>query len=186
LPRIKIGSEEVWGRGPRLRELLAPLTRGSRGGGPPYEALPRQNRIIFAVRDAKTSGDYSKWRIRTFHSSFIAAYHEEWVPIEPDTQDEWFLKRAYLTIFRVNRKLMKEEEFLCLHCDPEEGDSSTSTAIYKQGPHLHIKAASHPIPKAHLALAHAFIDQVLASDDDLFTVVRKGIELICDEILMRL
>lgn len=153
-------------------------------GGPGWEGKPSgYGGYAVAARDTRKDLRFSEWRFRTFLPGYRAGYYEIWNPIDPNTQTHWCLDRAYLIIEKDGK------EYISLHCDPEELDPTKrqgrSLAQYKRGPHLHIKVADQPIPKAHIAMSHAFLDQVLSSEDDIFRVFRMSIEMICDEILAR-
>ena len=101
---------------------------------------------------------------------------------------QFCLDKAYLTIYERKEPLysVEEREYLCLHCDPNEGDDGESTsAIYKKGPHLHIKVAEHPSPQALLALAIGYLEWVLANAANITEALKKIIQMIKDEILDR-
>lgn len=96
--------------------------------------------------------------------------------------DQWYLDRAYLTIFRTDPTTRAEVEFLCLHCDPNESDNADH-GIYKQGPHLHIRAAEDPIPHAHIALNRGHLEDVLTSAHNLSEAMELGVLMIKEEVL---
>jgi hypothetical protein len=56
---------------------------------------------------------------------------------------------------------------------------------YKKGPHLHIKAATDPLPHAHFALNLGHLDAVLESIESLSEALRCGILMIKEEVLDR-
>lgn len=182
MPRIRIDEDRLRRRGSEMSSLLLPL-RGIERGGPAWERRPfGQSRIKLVARDSDLTPNVDEWRFATFLRDFRAAYQEVWVSVDPVRQRYWCLEKAYLNIYRVNRVTHENDEFVLLHADPEEPDT-TAGARYKQCPHLHIKAATEPIPHAHIALAHGYIDVILSSETNLFSSMRLGIELICDEIL---
>jgi hypothetical protein len=183
MPRVVLDDKAVAQRGAQIPDLLRPI-RGEIGG-PAWQRLSGQGGIIYATRDATIEADYAGWRFATFLPDFYAAYHELWMPLDSKKQKQWCLNKAYLNIYRVDRLLRTQVEYICLHCDPEDADSDDHKACYKQSPHIHVKAANDPIPKAHIALSHGFIDAVLKSHDDLFHAMYLGMELIRDEILLR-
>ncbi|MCL4487787.1 MAG: hypothetical protein M1570_06610 [Chloroflexi bacterium] len=183
MARVHVGADALSLRGSQLPSLLGPL-RDPAVGGPAWDKKVGQGRITYVARDAVTSATIEDWRFKTFLPDFYAAYKEEWVPVDFKKQDQWCLTKAYLTVFKLNRSTRDLTEFICLHCDPEEPDADPKSR-YKQGPHLHIKAAVAPIPKAHVALAHGYLKMILGSDKELFHAMRLAIELIRDEILAR-
>lgn len=112
-------------------------------------------------------------------------YFETWEPAE-DGGGRYFLRRAYLHVFRVEGRA-SEKEILALHCEPEEDDDPDrpNLAVYRRGPHLHVTAAEHPIPKAHLALVAGRVEDVLATASSLTEGLARSIEMIGQEVVDR-
>jgi hypothetical protein len=135
--------------------------------------------MAIVAYQGKQTLNFNDARFDTFMEDFRAQYYEIWIPIDIRNMGEWYLKLAYLNIFR------GVKEYVCLHCDPEENDSSGTKSCYKQSPHLHLKIEHHGISKSHIALAHGYLDQIYTSEIGLFTAIKYGVELISDEILPR-
>jgi hypothetical protein len=185
MPKVKIKQEDLYHRGSQLNTILGCLLSNPRQGGPASAIRTLQGKIVIVARDTEISTDIDRWRFATFQKDFRASYKEVWIPTDQIRQTEWFLQLAYLTIYNIERSTREEKEYICLHCDPNEPDSSDGKSRYKRSPHLHIKPASQPIPKAHIALAHGYLEQILSSEGDLFRAIQQGVELIRDEILTR-
>ena len=184
MPTITLNAEEFSQRGQSIRNLLRPISRIS--SGPATQIRQSFRQAIIGTHDGTPSiSGYRDWRFSTGHSGMSARYFEIWVP-EDVRAELWYLHNAYLTIFRRPHPQAEENELLSLHCDPEElDDEDDCKAIYKRGPHLHIKAAEEPIPKSHLALARGHLSQVLSSSADLTEALGWSIQMIKDEILDR-
>ena len=185
MPTITLNAEEFSQRGQSISNLLRPISRVS--SGPAYQIKQSLSEAIIGTHDGSPSiSGYRDWRFSTGHSGISAMYFEIWVP-EDAHAELWYLHNAYLTIFRRPYPRAEENELLSLHCDPEELDvEDDSKGIYKRGPHLHIKAADEPIPKAHLALARGHLSQVLSSSAQLTEALDWSIQMIKDEILDRI
>lgn len=185
MPKIKLTEKELSKRGPELNKLLGPLLRNPKEGGPAWSQKTGQGfQVAIIARDKVLTNNYESWRFATFHRDFKAVYYEIWLPLDIAKQDSWYLTKAYLNIFRIDRTKHDDKEYVCLHIDPEESEGEN--AKYKQSPHLHIKAADAPIPKAHIAIVNGFLEQILSSEKQLFKAMKLGIELIRVEILDRI
>jgi hypothetical protein len=185
MPKIKLVSDEVVRRGTKFNSILKPILRNPKSGGPHWSNKPRQgSQITIIGYDKVLTPDFNNWRFATFHNNFRAVYFETWLPTDLKKLDIWYLTKAYLNIYLLDRARQEEKEYICLHSDTEsEGDSQS---YYKASPHLHIKMAEEPIPKAHIALANYHLAQILSSEKLFFQAMSWGIELICDEILKRI
>lgn len=179
---ITLTIDELSSRGNNIRQMLVPLTK--KPGGPAWEPRNVRGDIIFATYTGSLPvSNYREWRFTTPVSDLRGMYFEIWCPSNDTAYDVWYLDRAYLSLFMINRKEGTEKEVLCLHCDPHEADSRQ--AIYKRGPHLHIKAAEEPLPHAHIALNIGFLDAILSSSSTLFEAMEWSIMMIREEILDR-
>ena len=185
MPKIIIPSDKVSKRGSKFNSILRPLLRNPEEGGPTRSIKNLQgSKIAIIGYDKQLTPDYSNWRFATFHNKFRAVYYEIWLPTDIKRQHEWYITKAYLNIYAIDRSTLEEKEYICLHSDPES--DGHADAYYRKSPHLHIKTAEEPIPKAHIALANYHLEQILASEDNLFRAIAWGVELICDEILKRI
>ena len=137
--------------------------------------------LIFAAHQGHPHDDFQNWRFTLFSKGFLGGYYEIWRPVNYEKLFEYYLDRAYLTVYN------KSDEYLSLHCDPEELEiEGGKNYLYKRLPHLHIHKSENPIPKSHIAIGCGFSEKILASDENLFEAISNSIELICDEILSRL
>ena len=182
MPRIIRSDHEIYTRNSEISEMLRPLFALKGKSGPACKHIPGgNNKLIFAAHQGNPSEDFQKWRFNLYRSGYRAGYYEIWQPINPQKLDSYFLIKAYLTIFKFS------DEFLCLHCDPEEPQiEGNNSHIYKQLPHLHIIKSDNPLPKSHIAIGCGFIGEILSSDKELFNAISTAIGLVCDEILDRL
>ncbi len=180
MDNIILGHTDISRRGNMVSRILRPLSNNNYG--PAYELKrPGGRKVIIVTHDgAPSHSDYMSWRFRTSSRGYWASYYERWRSVDEE-YSQFCLERAYLTIFRY------EEEFICLHCDPNEEDiDGQEKAAYKKCPHLHIKCAEEPIPKAHIAISVGYMTEVLASASSLTDAIKYGIQMIKDEIMDRL
>jgi hypothetical protein len=77
---------------------------------------------------------------------------------------------------------LKESEYILLHCDASEPDSSPHSK-YKQSPHIHVEVAQQPIPKAHIALYNGRISEVLKSRAAFNSALVDSIGMLNSQIL---
>jgi len=117
---------------------------------------------------------------RTACSDLLAQYFELWRESTP--ADSWRLEKAYLNLFLIDRQRQTQGELVSVHCDPFE---SGPGARFKQGPHLHVKAASHPLPRAHFPLNLSHLHLVIASVGSLTVAMTQAIEVIRAEVVDR-
>jgi hypothetical protein len=112
------------------------------------------------------------------------SYFERWVPTS-EKRRNYYLAQAYLHLYWRERASDAESEFLALHCDPNEPDDIglRKHAQYKRGPHIHVVAATQPLPHAHLALNLGHLAEVLGSVERLTTAVSSGVNLIRYQVL---
>ena len=181
VPFIELERATLASRGREVRRMLRHLALVP--GGPAWAPLSWAGGVfVLGVHDGvRPSGPVTDWRFFTKTTGIRANYHETWLPV-PSNMSAAYLERAYLTIYqRVSPT--QEVEVLALHCDPNEPDSDS--AIYKRGPHIHVVAAQHPIPRAHIALARGHLDEVLAAANNLTQALDWSIVMIQDEVLAR-
>jgi hypothetical protein len=137
--------------------------------------------IIGTYTGPEPSGQsYRDWRFSTFVPNYWGMYFERWAPVDPKHQ-LWYWDRAYLSLYRQNRLANEETEILALHCDPNE--SGGTHLLYKQGPHLHITVAEHPIPHSHLALNQSDLRAILASAEGMSNAMGTAVQMISHQVL---
>lgn len=136
--------------------------------------------LIFAIADAWESGqNFTDWRFQTISKNIRASYHEIW---NDHGKGKYFLERSYFHLYILVEEDFKEEEYILLHCDASEPAASIHS-IYKQSPHIHVKAAPHPIPKAHIALYNSCLPEVLKSRTSFNRALSESISMLNSEIL---
>ncbi len=187
-PKIVLSQKELRKRGSKIRKLLRTISRNT-DTGPSVTDIPRKKGLFIAVFDgAKPIHlDFRDWRFKTAVRSVNGAYFEHWAPVNPHKPTEWLLFKAYLNLYKMKGTSIANgfEEFVCLHCDPNEPPDSDHFK-YKCTPHLHISASEHPIPKAHITHNLDFRNQTLESVDSLFKFFASALLMIKEEILSRL
>ena len=129
------------------------------------------------------SVDYRNWRFNTTKDPLRANYFEIWRPSDLE-QSNWYLFRAYLTIFEIDQVSRTEKELVALHCDPDEPNDAPH-AKYKQGPHLHVLCATDPLQHSHIALnssRHLYSD-VLDSFKNLSEHFDEAVQLVSEQVI---
>ncbi len=182
MPKLRLERDEFASRLPIVRRVLACLSPDKRGPACEIVNMPDECIAIGVYTGLRPSSVIREWRFPTKIKGVRANYYEIWRPLMVRGQPSFFLHQAYLTLFQ-KESPNNEKELLALHCDPDEPDSRT--ALYKRGPHVHIKAAAQPIPKAHFALAKGQLDQVLSNVSSLTNFLAMGVQMIDDEVLTR-
>ena len=181
MPTIQISEEELIKRINSIPKLLNPLTK--RSIRPACRFYPGRAgigiKIIGAHQGDSPDRDYRDWRFSTFVNDYRCMYHEYW---KSDNGRDFYLINMSLSLFRVDRAKHDESELLALHCDPEEPDDSKH-AKYKRGPHIHVKAAELPIPRAHITLTCGYLKNILSSYDSLLKAMEWAIVMLKEQIL---
>ena len=184
MTRIEMSIRELRSRGHYVKTLLKPITLNpTRLAWKPYSGRSRTDVFVLGFYEGREpNGDYTKWRFSTVISGFRAMYYERWLSKDTNEDEVWYLERAYLHLYRTIIHTRQEEQFLCLHCDPNEPASSPH-AKYKQVPHLHIRAyKAAPFDHAHLALSSTPSETV-----DVFSAELKwAVQMLRDEVLDRM
>lgn len=172
-------SKELASRGQKIQQMLRPISQ--RRTGPAWKGRSDRSDYVIGAHDGLvTSQDHRDWRFATFKRDFLAGYFEWWR--QPTHEDLWYLHQAYLHLYRINRVVGAEADYLCLHCDPDELKGSKHFD-YKRGPHMHVMVAEAPIPHAHIALHCGRVDDVLVSVEVLTAALGSAIAMIKDQIL---
>jgi hypothetical protein len=188
MTNIVISSRNLNLRGRKVQKLLRHISFDSQHG-PAYKHLSFRRRHVVGFHDGqfRSSENCRDWRFKTRVPSIYAMYFEQWIPIELDRHDRWCLDRAYLNLYELSDRRLLDglKEYICLHCDPNESEDNTH-AFYKRVPHIHIKVAKEPIPRAHFSLNLDFSDVVLDSVDSLFSSWETAIFMLRDQILERM
>ena len=176
---VTITEDRLLSRGPAALEMMARLSTRSAG----WKTTTTTNERIIALHGGNPVGAYRDWRFSTVVSWLNGNYFEQWFLTDPPRSHRlWYLRRAYLHLYTLNRSEQTEREFLALHCDPNEAETESHWR-YKRGPHLHVKCAPFPFPKAHLALNLGELDQVLSSPDSISAAMAAGITLIRERVI---
>ncbi len=180
VPRIKDKIKNLGGRYKIVNRLISPIAK--RGNG--VIIIPKSfgyTYILGASDSYEQGNDYLKWRFRTNIDGFYGQYYERWNQYDSDT---YYLDRIYFHIIRYNNVKRIEEDYVLLHCDSSEPDSSANSK-YKKSPHLHICCAEQPLPHSHIALTEN-VSEIYKSLDNLDQAVQNAVQLLMAEILGRL
>jgi hypothetical protein len=170
-------------RAPEVRNLLSPLLASQSRFHCGFEARKvNGGRVLVAHDNTRIGESYRDWTFRTFAKNFWCKYFELWKQIG-QTQ-EWYLERAYLTILRPDIPNHDFDEYLCIHCDPNDL-SAEPFGSYKRGPHLHVEMAEAPIPDCHFPLNLGHLQEVLSSVNSLTEALRQAVEVLSHEFLAR-
>jgi hypothetical protein len=184
MPDVRLTIDKLPSRGTDVQKMLRPLSRI--GSGPAWEPRSGSTEFVIGTHDgARPASRIREWRFSTPIPTIKGSYYETWLRyIDADAGEYWFLHKAYLQLYYFDRQRESETEFLMLHCDPNEPESSDH-ARYKKGPHLHAGkfVSRDPFPHAHIALNLGHLDAVLKDTESLFTAMDLAIHMIVDEIL---
>ncbi len=180
MPFLFTSIEKLAGRGNVIRTLLRPIA--GTPGGPAWNNKASATAFVIAAHDGgPPTSPYQDWRFATIMPDFRGMYNERWLRTELDRKEIWYLDRAYLHLYETIERV-QESEYLCLHIDPNLPNDAPHW-VYKRGPHLHISAAKHPIPRAHIALNRGHLDEVLRSVESLSRALELAVYMIKEEIL---
>jgi hypothetical protein len=165
----------------RVRQLLAPLTGNSQV---PCELVPGlvHGGKVIAARDERTPNHYRDWVFRSSCSDIVCQYFELWRPCSKAR--EWYLDRAYLHLFFVDRTLRQNRELLSVHADPNNQDTEPIKG-YKTGPHLHVHSSIEPLPRAHIPLAMGYVKTCVESLSELTRVFDEVVSVLSHDVIGR-
>ena len=165
-----------------VKSLLSPLAEKKRFHCEFYRPKVARGKVLVAHDGKKIQESYREWSFRSHARDIWCRYFELWIPIT--SEGEWYLNRAYLTILRTNYQTRSLEEYLCIHCDPNDTSDEPGSS-HKRGPHLHVEMAEPPIPDCHFPLNLGHLEQVLSSVDSLTEALQQTIEVLSHEFLAR-
>jgi hypothetical protein len=174
---ISLQERELVSRQNSLHKIFAPLRRGkdrlamgfannSAGG----------TKILVAREQPISSRPYRDESFRTSATALRCSYFELW-RVAPS--NSLVLDRAYFTLLRVKQASTAFDEILCLHTDPGDHEE------FKQGPHLHVSCAEHPIPHCHFPLDLGSLAVVLKNCEALTDAMERAIRVIAEDVLPR-
>lgn len=170
--------DQLSSRGAEVSRVLRAIAKGEKG--PVWQPRSRRGEYIIGVHTGSPpQSDYRSWRFPTFVESIYGAYFELW---REDSENTFYLNRAYLSLLRRPRSASTEQELLALHCDPNEPDDADH-AVYKRGPHLHFGTSEIPGPHAHIALNRCHLSEVLHSVETFTNAFRLAVVMIKEEVL---
>lgn len=178
---ISISMRDIQKRCRRIEALLSTLREGARltcsigsGGG-------ARSRVLVAHEGPLPRREAREIRFRLAGGRLWANYFEIWSASDESKQLDLF--KAYLTLFRAAQE-GRADELIAIHCDPSEDGPEPATS-YKRGPHLHVIAASDPIPRVHFALDLGQLELLLSSLDELETGWKRLVRMLKVEVVDR-
>lgn len=174
---MRLSEEELARRGPRVQQLLRPISR--RASGPAWTRVPQgTSHVVIGTHDeSRPTSHYRDWRFAIDVAKYHGMYFEAW---RSEPRKGFVLDQAYLNVYE--RVGITEREIVCLHCDPSLPPTADH-ARYKRGPHIHMSVAGAPYDSAHIALQGPDLVPVLTSTNTIHEALSWGIEMIRDEIL---
>jgi hypothetical protein len=175
---MRLSEAEFVRRGPRIQQLLRPLSPWATGPAWARKPLGTSLIVIGTHDGANPTSNYRDWRFSTNAKRHHAMYFESWRIQQP--RNSLVLEQAYLNVYEKTQT--GEREIVCLHCDPSLLPAADH-AKYKRGPHIHMSVAGSPFDSAHIALQGPDLTPVLRSTDALHRALSWGVEMICDEII---
>lgn len=184
MSQIKIGRRQVqYHRFTKIPQLLKDIVDNPTLLG--CKQVPGRDQYIIGVYDGATPPnlDYRNWRFRTLGTDFRANYFEIWYPMDTK-QKEWYLYRAYLTLFKIDRVITEENPIVALHCDPSESDDEPH-AKYKKGPHIHMLTAGDPLHHSHISLNNPryLNSHILTSFEDFSIHLSDAMKFLSDQVI---
>jgi len=169
------------GRTREVQKMLRPFWQTGKPVSCDFAAHPK-GRLITAPRTGTAQQHEGRW-FATSSNSIQAQYHEMWYP--QNGEREWVLARAYFSLRRViSSSLGSTEDILCIHSEPH-WEAEGLPGLCKKGPHLHVSAAKHPIPKVHFPLTLGHIEQVMESCDTLSAAMSLALQVVQEEVVPR-
>ena len=178
--KVCLGMRDLNGRRTAINKMLSPLVDKPKD----LFVNPHSSTadFIWAVqqRGDLLTNDYTDRKFKTKTENLYASYYERWFRYVSDNEEGWYLDRAYLNFYQLNRQSRSSSEFLLLHCDPNEKHQH---AIYKKSPHLHFVTAPDPFPHAHIALNLNYLELMLNDVQSLTTSFASAIVMLKEQIL---
>jgi hypothetical protein len=179
---VVINEDELVRQRPKaIRQFLLPLAKGEVACN--AAKSPFAGGRVFAAHDGLDARkEFRDWRFASKHRNILCQYFELWKPSERTR--EWFLDRAYLNLFLVDRVLRQQKELVSVHADPNNDDSAP-VGHFKKGPHLHVKHLEEPLPHAHFPMTIGYVDKVVESAPELTRVLQEIASLLSIEVIDR-
>ena len=137
---------------------------------------PGGTTALVATDGGIDKGPYSEESFRTSSEVLRCRYYEVW---RGSARGTFALERAYFTLLEVVLATHEYRDLLCIHTDPNDDND------LKQGPHLHVSCAPHPIRHCHFPLEFGFLDTVLTDCDSLSSAMQRAIEVVARDVLPR-
>ena len=181
--RVCLKMKELSKRGQAISRILKPIISSSNRIQVHHTQRASDEFIWLALASGEnTQGDYTQKKF-PITETFQASYHERWQRNYSGREEYWYLERAYLHFYELNPETTDYDEYLLLHCDPNE---NREHALYKQSPHLHIEFAPEPWPKAHIALNVGYLKEMLTDADALTNVFKDLVVMLKDQVIQHL
>ncbi len=171
---ITLSGERVCIRQSQLPTILNPLTLRT-----PLLSVKPSLHKVFVYLGGPTD-EPTNALVRCKVEGTLINYHEQW--IETEGRDEYYFERAYLHLYRGEKRGETVEQILALHCDPAI-DPSAPRSEYKRGPHLHISDKHNVFSRAHIGLCLQNLEHTLTNARNLTESLGVAIKMIEEEFL---
>jgi hypothetical protein len=177
---ILINDRELLERRNVIRQFLRPIAnnRGIACGSVNVGA----SRVLAAHDGIQLARSYRDWRFRTASRDIQCQYFELWTAVTSGR--EWFLDRAYLHVFLINRQSRQEEELIAVHADPNNTDAMPLQAIRK-APHLHVTQVETWLQRSHFSLTAGYVDRAVRSVTEFTRVFTEAVKIVRWEVINR-
>ena len=177
--KCSVAVQDLVGRGDEICSLVRPLVGKGRVA---FRRRASRQAIMFGTFSGPLDDrPIDELRFSTFVHLIRAAYRERWIPADEKAK-RYYLEHAYLHLYQQLPYGEGEQQFLALHCDPNEPDDKPH-AMYKQGPHVHIVSAPQPMPHSHFALNLGNLPTVLASVPNLHSAFATAVIMLQQQVL---
>lgn len=174
---ITLSRERVFIRQAQLPTILNPLTLRT----PRLSVKPSWHKVFVYL--GGPTDDPTNALVRCKVEGTLINYHERW--IETERRDEYYFERAYLHLYRGEKRGETVEQILALHCDPAI-DPGSLRSEYKRGPHLHISDKRNIFSRAHIGLCLQHLEDTIKNEKNLTESLGVAIKMIAEEFLILL
>ena len=136
--------------------------------------------FVLAVRSGEPlTSDVRRWSFPSSVDSVVCQYGEHWRPTRRDAQ-EFRLQSVYFHLLQHRGRDEEPKEIVAFHWHAV-GDGSG----YSNLPHLHVKAATDPLPRAHFGVALTAGPAEQDSVEFLDQLLDEAISMVEAEVLKR-
>lgn len=124
--------------------------------------------------------DPRTWTFPSTADSINCHYRERWLPVDR-LGERWKLQHVYLHLLRHRSPELPPEEIFAFHWHP-----LPPAVGHGRRPHLHLKLAPQPLPRAHIVVTLSVEPENQGTMDYLDRLLLDAIDVIETEVLNRL